>query len=154
MTSSRQAEVLLRLRVAAGGWVDGTELATADVGGSEGLKRLRELRADGFDIQKRKHPDPRRAIFQYRLLPGRNSTVRTIEPHRYSPDYQAMGDCKSCGRLDDDPIHVKDTPAPTVCAATAPCPKCGHKVTLTPGISAGIGVGRCRRDGAKVVGRI
>lgn len=28
------------------------------------------------------------------------------EPHPYSPDYQAMGDCLTCGRLERDPIHT------------------------------------------------
>lgn len=38
--------------------------------------------------------------------------VREIEPHKYSPDHQAMGDCKYCGRLQDDPIHEKQGDAP------------------------------------------
>lgn len=62
---TRQQEVLERLE--AGGWIDGPDLANAEVGGSEGLKRLRELRAEGRPIERRRHPDPRRDIWQYRL---------------------------------------------------------------------------------------
>lgn len=40
----RRGQVLRYLLRAAGGWVDGTDLATEEVGGSEGLRRLRELR--------------------------------------------------------------------------------------------------------------
>ena len=29
-----------------------------------------------------------------------------VKPHLYSPDYQAMGDCRTCGRLERDPIHA------------------------------------------------
>lgn len=55
-------------RLQLGGWVDGPDLANEEVGGSEGLKRLRELRLDDhYDIKMRRHPDPDRDIFQYRL---------------------------------------------------------------------------------------
>lgn len=59
--------MLQRLR--QGGWVDGPDLANEEVGGSEGLKRLRELKADGHDIRMRPHPEKARSIFQYRLVP-------------------------------------------------------------------------------------
>jgi hypothetical protein len=66
---TRRDQVLARLREANGEWVDGTELCTAEVGGSEGLKRLRELRQDGgYDIKMRRHPSVDRDIFQYRLV--------------------------------------------------------------------------------------
>lgn len=29
----------------------------------------------------------------------------TLQSHRYSPDYMAMGDCIACGHVDDAPIH-------------------------------------------------
>jgi hypothetical protein len=66
---SRKEQVLAMLVRRRGEWVNGTELATAEVGGSEGLKRLRELRAEGYPIELRQHPDPNRDIFQYRLPP-------------------------------------------------------------------------------------
>ena len=49
------------------GWVDGHVLCDPLIGGSEGLRRLRELRADGFPILMRRHPDPNRADHQYLL---------------------------------------------------------------------------------------
>jgi hypothetical protein len=70
MKVTRAQQVLRRLREAQGEWVDGTELANEVVGGSEGLKRLRELRGLGWDIEERRHPNPRRAIWQYRLAVG------------------------------------------------------------------------------------
>ena len=67
MSETRKEQVLRRLREADGAWVDGTELATVEIGGSEGLKRLRELRADGYQITERGNPDHVRASWQYRL---------------------------------------------------------------------------------------
>jgi hypothetical protein len=34
-----------------GGWVPGHYLTSPAIGGSEGLRRLRELRADGYNVQ-------------------------------------------------------------------------------------------------------
>jgi hypothetical protein len=31
--------------------------------------------------------------------------IQQIEPHIYSPDYQAMGDCRVCGHGQDKPWH-------------------------------------------------
>ncbi len=67
---TRRELVLQLLRSHPNEWVDGTRIASAEVGGSEGLKRLRELRLAGYDIRMRKHPDPRRDIYQYRLMTG------------------------------------------------------------------------------------
>jgi len=52
----------------ANDWVDGMELLRPDVGGSEGARRLRELRADGHNIQRRLHPDQSHGMWQYRLI--------------------------------------------------------------------------------------
>lgn len=59
------------LRVATPkGWVDGWALCHPGIGGSEGLRRLRELRADGYTIEMRRHPSPdRQGTRQYRLVP-------------------------------------------------------------------------------------
>jgi hypothetical protein len=65
---TRKKQVLERLRQAAGDWVNGPELANETVGGSEGHRRLRELRAEGYAIEERKHPDPNRSIWQYRMV--------------------------------------------------------------------------------------
>src|SRR5665811_121867 len=66
---TRKEQVLETLIAHRGEWVDGPELANEAVGGSEGLKRLRELRDDdGHLIEARRHPDPERSIWQYRIL--------------------------------------------------------------------------------------
>lgn len=64
---TRKEQVLTYLEARKGTWVDGPEIATEEVGGSEGLKRLRELRAEGHVIFNRKHPDPGRDVWQYML---------------------------------------------------------------------------------------
>lgn len=89
---TRKEQVLRKLRQAQG-WVDGTDLANAEVGGSEGLKRLRELRLEGYNIEMRRHPDPAREIWQYRLVPeleivteaGKITTLRGVDLGSVSP---------------------------------------------------------------------
>jgi hypothetical protein len=67
---TRREQVLKYLQDHAGQWVDGPDLATEAVGGSEGLRRLRELREEGqHDIRRRMHPDRSRGTFQYKLVP-------------------------------------------------------------------------------------
>lgn len=57
-----------RLVATADGWVD-HPLLLGTIGGTEGLRRLRELREDGHTIEMRKHPDPARdGTNQYRLV--------------------------------------------------------------------------------------
>ena len=64
---TRKHAVLTLLREAQGGWVNGSEIATQEVGGSEGLRRLRELReADGWVIERRPAPGMSTS-WQYRL---------------------------------------------------------------------------------------
>ncbi len=64
---TRKAKVLALLRAANGDWVDGHDIASPGVGGSEGLRRLRELRADnGWPIERRPHPQ-HDTSWQYRL---------------------------------------------------------------------------------------
>jgi len=76
---TRKQQILDALIQARGNWVDGSKLATEEVGGSEGLRRLRELRASGYKIEERRHPDPRRDIWQYRYAMGpRVSPLRDL----------------------------------------------------------------------------
>ena len=82
---TRKELVLQLLLQHKGEWVDGTRIASAEVGGSEGLKRLRELRQDGHDIRMRKHPDARRDIYQYRLV-----TQMIVSSAPSNPIYDAM----------------------------------------------------------------
>lgn len=79
MWDDRQgAPVTRRERVAAAledallrgdGWVDGYELCHPAIGGSEGLRRLRELRADGMPVEKRLKPGRPKGstVYQYRI---------------------------------------------------------------------------------------
>lgn len=62
---TRRGLVLDRLLRAQGDWVYGPELANPSVGGSEGLRRLRELRAQGHPIEARKREG--RQGWEYRL---------------------------------------------------------------------------------------
>lgn len=61
-------ELVLRYLQGHPDWVDGPDLANERVGGSEGLKRVRELRAEGHRIITRPHPDRSRDVFQYKLI--------------------------------------------------------------------------------------
>jgi len=89
-TRKEQVESYLRTRLNS--WVDGPELANEQVGGSEGLKRLRELRKElrdsRFEIEMRAHPDPSRDIFQYRMV---DRPVAYTEPAPASPMQAANG---------------------------------------------------------------
>lgn len=69
-------EIVLR---ASGGWVEGWVLHHPLTGGSEGLRRVRELRAEGHEIEMRAHPDKNRDSRQYRL-------VQTATPFAGRPD--------------------------------------------------------------------
>ena len=72
---TRRQQVLAKL-MEVGDWVDGSKLATESVGGSEGLRRLRELIAEGYPIEKRRHPDLSRDIWQYRYREHGGTPVR------------------------------------------------------------------------------
>jgi len=73
---TRKEQVLKALMEQAGEWVDGNLLATEKVGGSEGHRRLRELRTEGHDIRERRHPDPDRDIWQYMLVEPKPEGIR------------------------------------------------------------------------------
>ena len=92
---SRKEQVLHRLEANRGEWVDGVELANEVVGGSEGLKRLRELRDDGWLIQKRQKPGSDQYQYRLALQQGADGAVTTRvslprqEPH--ADDRSAAG---------------------------------------------------------------
>jgi hypothetical protein len=48
---TRRWQVLVYLRARLGSWVPSHEMCTVEVGGSEGLRRLRELRTAGWPIE-------------------------------------------------------------------------------------------------------
>jgi len=64
--TGRKREVLIRLLEAKEDWVGGPELATVRCGGSEGLRRLRELRQLGHTIEKKRLEGHN--YFSYRLV--------------------------------------------------------------------------------------
>lgn len=64
---TRKEQVLSYLKEHLGEWVDGTEIMNEKVGGQRGGARIFDLRDDGYLIQARRHPDPERDIWQYRL---------------------------------------------------------------------------------------
>ena len=78
---SRRDQVLTYLKQNLGQWVDGVEMSNERVGGSEGLKRLRELREAGYLIQKRQKPGADQ--YQYRLV----EQDGLVQPS-YRPEYK------------------------------------------------------------------
>ena len=70
--STRTKKERILERLADGRWHDGYDLCHPSLGGSEGLRRLRELRSEGYDIRKRLKPDsPKESrVHQYRLDNG------------------------------------------------------------------------------------
>jgi hypothetical protein len=63
--TGRKAQVLKVLQNAEGEWVGGPALCNQAVGGSEGLRRLRELRELGYVIHKKKLP--KQNYYSYKL---------------------------------------------------------------------------------------
>lgn len=69
--STAKERVLDRLEDQYPEWIDGYVLCHPNIGGSEGLRRLRELRAEGHKIEKRlKSSDTKTRVYQYRLVQG------------------------------------------------------------------------------------
>lgn len=92
---TRKDQVLSYLADRIGEWVDGPEISNKEVGGSEGLKRFRELRAEGHLVQTRRHPDPARDIFQYRIVAQSTltrdaDTQPTMPPPESAPEPRAI----------------------------------------------------------------
>jgi biotin operon repressor len=63
----RKKEVYQALLNAKGEYVGGPALSNVACGGSEGLRRLRQLRSEGYIIEKKKI-DPKHNYFSYRLV--------------------------------------------------------------------------------------
>lgn len=133
-SKTRKGQVLRRLLDQMGGWVDGPELANERVGGSEGLRRLRELQEEGresgnFRIDRRRHPNPQRDIWQYRLVmtPAVTALRETIKR-------QADGNYEYVAPTTTTRLEVPDEPAESHHFARPPerlslgsmviCPRC------------------------------
>lgn len=67
VAGTRRERVLAVLTAAGGGWVTGAALCAPDVGGSEGLRRVRELRSAGVNVETR--PARSGTGWDYRLEP-------------------------------------------------------------------------------------
>lgn len=111
---TRKDQILLYLQGRAGEWVDGNLLATEEVGGSEGLRRLRDLRNDGYRIQQRRHPDPNRDIWQYRLLTKSPEITPLKDNAPLNMDIRkqpklVFGESRVCQRCSGKGIKNKDT---------------------------------------------
>lgn len=102
-TATRKEQVLKYLERHVDEWIDGPDLANAEVGGSEGLKRVRELRADGHRIVTRPHPDRSRDIFQYKLVP--RDEIHPVVQERLRMAHQQL----NAATTDDDLAQVFDT---------------------------------------------
>ena len=63
---TKRDRVLFYLFKRANQWVSGYELTTPEVGGSEGLRRLREARRDGWPIESQ--PMKGNSAWEYRFV--------------------------------------------------------------------------------------
>lgn len=74
-------------------WIGGDELMQPSTGGGRFGARIEELRKDGWEIEARRHPDPKRAIWQYRLVDRKSSNLGW--------------ECSGCGSMTDTiPDHI------------------------------------------------
>lgn len=120
---SRKDQVFKVLHDHLGMWIDGTALANEQVGGSEGLKRLRELRIDlraegKYAIQQRQHPEPGRSIYQYRLVEQTRAFTPAGQP-AWTPPRQEVPLGNSARRSDPQPDRP---PQPAQSSWTDPNP--------------------------------
>lgn len=66
----------------------------------ENLAHLCQLHHNRLDAKHRA-----KSARENRLRKAGQSDLFQARPHRYSPDYEAMGDCKICGHVADAPHH-------------------------------------------------
>lgn len=127
--STRRDRVLSLLQ--RGGWFSGPEIANERVGGSEGLRRLRELRADGWEIDER--PVKGSNVHQYRLV-GRVASETSKPETAVSVDPRGSGGTQE-GLFET----VEQPPVPALRAGDYACgkvtsskPKGGGDAVKTP----------------------
>jgi len=84
-SDARRRAVLAYFEARFGEWVEGPALISETVGGTEGLRRLRELRDRGYRIEKERIPG--RDAFRYRMIgrPG-DANPDKASPLRASDD--------------------------------------------------------------------
>lgn len=166
MSTLTRKDLVLQYLKAHPGWVNGPELASPAVGGSEGLKRLRELRADGYPIERRRHPDKNRAVWQYRLAgaiphytpvdlgqqmatkggPIDRATEQALEAHDVLPGVTVITpEGTTTGTLrSDDSIRV-DAPKASHVEKVSEwnCPKCGRALDEVKVLFGNFAMGLC-----------
>lgn len=128
---TRKEQVLAHLQARKDQWVDGPEIQNEQVGGSEGHRRLRELRMDGHRIETRKHPDPERDIWQYRYV-----DTPEVMPRGAGPASDRGGPATSSDADQPRSPTVKKYSSPPTKLAfgeAIPCPGCqGKKRRIDP----------------------
>lgn len=129
---SRKEQVFKVLKDYLGMWVDGTALANEQVGGSEGLKRLRELRRDlaaegRYAIQQRPHPDKARSIYQYRLVEQTKVFTDSGQPTPWAAPRQEV----PVARRDPSPAPPRSDAPPQPAQSTWMDPQRGGPPTDT-----------------------
>lgn len=110
-------------------WVNGPEISNEVVGGSEGLRRLRELIEDGHPIESRRHPQAERDIWQYRLaVQGDVSPLRRDETgFTYVPKEPVMLPEPVVAKVEETTYKFVRLPAKIDFGAVAVCPRCHAK---------------------------
>ena len=131
---TRKQQVLDYLSAHQGEWVNGTELANEAVGGSEGLRRVRDLRNDGYNVLQRRHPDPQRSVYQYLLA------TTLVKPLREADAAKPVFTIKRVeGPL--GPVYPQK-PKTMTFGETLICPRCNGK-TNEPGAGRSVPCKRC-----------
>lgn len=120
---TRKEQVLTKLRERPGEWIDGAELATEEVGGSEGLKRLRELKAEGWLIQMRRKPAQGSDQFQYRIAVQlrTDGTLGYYDPTLHPEDHERKEEIQNGGL----PTRTPDRRGDPASQPVSPQPKGG-----------------------------
>lgn len=114
---TRKEQVLEKLKSAPGVWFNGAELSNEEVGGSEGLKRLRELKAEGWRVQMRKNPAQGSDQFQYRLAVAltADGAMAYYDPNLHPEDHRQKE--VPNGGPDRSPAAPRSGPSPQPASA-------------------------------------
>lgn len=123
---TRKQQVLQHLISQRNHWVDGPALANEEVGGSEGLRRLRELIDEGYPIESRRHPSPTRDIWQYRYVTAISSPLRRTEGKvSYTPPDKPL--IEEAPKATPNAYKFEKMPRHFAFGEVAVCPRCRGK---------------------------
>jgi hypothetical protein len=123
---TRKEQVLAALKSRPGEWFDTAALSNETVGGSEGIKRLRELKRDGWLIQMRKSPVQGSDQFQYRLAVQlrTDGTLAYYDPTLHPEDHVNKERIQNGGpQPRSEPAPTRSDPAPQPAQSTWMDPK-------------------------------